>query len=250
MLVGTVVIGLAHPHVCLHRHDAYVCHPRCHNRNGYSVQWSHMRVAGLTELSSLRVCVFLLSPQLAMGEWVHMFPEGICVQTGKLGTGVHKVSRPPARAAEIGCLKWGVGRLIAHSPDANSLVVLPLFHMGMHQLLPQHNTSDDNSVIHPTWVYSGNEVFVRAGKPIDFSDLLADYEREHGALRKLELSPDGKRLGNWGASSDAERELYARITRRVESALLELERQASEHVPRCKWARSAFVSSELGELIE
>jgi monolysocardiolipin acyltransferase len=185
-----------------------------------------------------------------MGEWVHIFPEGFCVQTGKLGTGVHKVSRSPERQADIGTLKWGVGKLIAHSADINSLVVVPIFHLGMHQLLPQHNTADDNSVIRPAWVHSGNEVFVSAGKPIDFTDLLADYEAHHGRLRKLELSPDGKRMTNWGPSSADERELYARITRRVEKVLLEMECEMNKYVSKCKWAKNAFVTSNAGKLPE
>lgn len=191
-----------------------------------------------------------IARKLAMGEWVHMFPEGVCVQTGKLGAGVHKVSRPAERISEVGTLKWGVGKLIAHSSDSSSLIVVPFYHMGMHQLFPQHNTPDDNSVIHPTWVYGGNDIFVRAGKPIDFSELLKEYEQEHGTLRKLALSTDGKRLTNWGPSSSAERELYARITRRVEEALLKLECESSAHVSECKWAKSALVTSNAGQLPE
>jgi hypothetical protein len=43
------------------------------------------------------------------------------------------------RRRELGRLKWGVGKLIAHAPVTP--VVIPLYHTGMQSVVPLHPIS-------------------------------------------------------------------------------------------------------------
>jgi len=52
--------------------------------------------------------------QMAAGRWVHIFPEARVVQTGTLATDA--ITRRDSKELEHkGMLKWGTGKLIAHS---------------------------------------------------------------------------------------------------------------------------------------
>ncbi|XP_011163950.1 tafazzin homolog isoform X1 [Solenopsis invicta] len=90
--------------------------------------------------------------RLALGEWVHVFPEG-------------KVNM----LKEEMRLKWGVGRLILESPVTP--IVIPICHLGMDEVLPNE----------PPYVLKvGKRVTMHYGEPIDFSGLL-DELRESKA---------------------------------------------------------------------
>jgi monolysocardiolipin acyltransferase len=47
--------------------------------------------------------------------------------------------RAGVRRRELGRLKWGVGKLIAHAPVTP--VVIPLYHTGMQSVVPLHPIS-------------------------------------------------------------------------------------------------------------
>ena len=70
---------------------------------------------------------------LAAGEWCHLFPEAGVFQRPTLG------GRRNGKEFEIGKLKWGVGKLIAHAP--NKIIVIPFFHTGMETVIPQDQTT-------------------------------------------------------------------------------------------------------------
>lgn len=55
--------------------------------------------------------------------------EGHCEQDGSLGGRAEGLGRE-----ELGRLKWGVGKMIAHAPVTP--IVIPLFHTGMAELIP------------------------------------------------------------------------------------------------------------------
>ncbi|XP_015438219.1 PREDICTED: tafazzin homolog [Dufourea novaeangliae] len=84
--------------------------------------------------------------KLASGDWVHVFPEG---KVNMLKENIR--------------LKWGVGRLILESPVTP--LVIPIYHLGMDQVLPNE----------PPYRLKGwNKVTLNYGDPIDFSELLND----------------------------------------------------------------------------
>ncbi|CAD6238663.1 GSCOCG00008508001-RA-CDS [Cotesia congregata] len=84
--------------------------------------------------------------KLAQGDWVHVFPEG-------------KVNM----FKEYIRLKWGVGRLILESPVTP--IVVPIYHVGMDQVLPNEP---------PYIIKLFKKVTIKYGEPIDFSKLLAE----------------------------------------------------------------------------
>ncbi|XP_076171060.1 tafazzin, phospholipid-lysophospholipid transacylase [Ptiloglossa arizonensis] len=82
--------------------------------------------------------------KLASGEWIHVFPEG-------------KVNM----LKENMRMKWGVGRLIMESPVPP--VVIPIYHLGMDQILPNEP---------PYRLQIRKKVTMNYGEPIDFSELI------------------------------------------------------------------------------
>lgn len=164
--------------------------------------------------------------------------EGHCEQDGSLG------GRAPGPGRDKhGRLKWGVGKMIAHAPVTP--VVIPFFHTGMANVVPINPFTRKIMHVVPR---TGETVTARAGAAIAFDDLLEEYEKSHGPLRKLALPAPGDSggLGGGGGggssavtvlptgpegdaiwrSSREERQLYSKIARRVEEALLELEAEA------------------------
>ncbi|XP_054012555.1 tafazzin isoform X1 [Hylaeus anthracinus] len=84
--------------------------------------------------------------KLASGDWVHVFPEG-------------KVNM----LKENMRLKWGVGRLILESPVPP--LVIPIYHLGMDQVLPNEP---------PYILRLRKKVTMNYGEPIDFSELVQE----------------------------------------------------------------------------
>ncbi|RHY27636.1 hypothetical protein DYB25_007816 [Aphanomyces astaci] len=139
------------------------------------------------------------------GDWVHIFPEGKIVQGGGLG------GRDGPDAATIGRLKWGVGKLIARAEITP--VVLPIYHVGMDKVMPQTPDHKLKSIVPRL----GQRVHVLVGSPIYFDDLFKKYEAD----RRQGVQGDGF---TW-ESDAAEKKLYSAITRRIELALLALEKK-------------------------
>ena len=67
----------------------------------------------------------------AAGRWLHVFPEGGIWQNKYTLGGRFR----DGRDRKIGQLKWGIGKLIAHSPVIP--IVIPFYHYGMETILPQ-----------------------------------------------------------------------------------------------------------------
>lgn len=178
---------------------------------------------------------------VAIGEWIHIFPEAGIWQhaDGQLGGR----DNPGWR----GKLKWGVGKLIAHSPSTP--IVIPFFHMGMENILPQ-NPHTRKTISFVPKLFSN--VTVKFGEAIEVEDLIQEYERDHGPLPKYTASaamdsfnsflrshksqvstvPDYPKDGEyvkWWNSDMQQQILYHKITLRIESALSKL---AQEHVAK------------------
>jgi monolysocardiolipin acyltransferase len=161
-----------------------------------------------------------LARKVAQGGWIHLFPEGKIVQSGDLGSNYFG-TRSKERADDIGKLKWGVGKIIAHAPVAP--VVIPFHHIGMEGVVPQEITGECKDF----FPFGGNHARVRVGQQLCFDDIIADHETRHGALRKYSSNKKDSdrrsgRSSGWQSSAD-ELLLYSRITLRIEQALLQLE---------------------------
>lgn len=89
-----------------------------------------------------------LIERLKEGQWVHIFPEG-------------KVNMSLERMR----LKWGVGRLVYESPVCP--IVLPFYHIGMDDILPNRK---------PYIPRVGKLVTVVVGEPMDFKDLVSEMK--------------------------------------------------------------------------
>lgn len=74
----------------------------------------------------------------------------------------------------------------------------------------------------------GQNVSIRFGQKIDFTDLIEEHEKRHGPLWKYKGSVDEETdddLRQW-ISKPSDWELYSRITRRIEDALQEMNHEA------------------------
>ena len=118
----------------------------------------------------------------ANSDWVHVFPEGRVIQSGRLGRDDIS-TRTEEEARRIGRLKWGVGKLVAHSPSPP--IVTPWHHRGMAAVLPQNavwrddgrgGRYFDNKV--KSWVpRAGNRVTVEFGPDVQYQDLILAHEQ-------------------------------------------------------------------------
>lgn len=169
---------------------------------------------------------FDFSRHIAIGDWIHLFPEAGCYQLHTLGG---RFYFKPHEVREKGRLKWGVGKLIAHSPQKP--IVIPWHHTGMESVLRQDRITNDVIDMLPR---TGNYVTVRFGPEIDFSDLIEEYEAKVGhPIRKLsrrKQEDPSENFHDFFDSSALEYELYHKITSRLEEGLMALEKQAKKEV--------------------
>jgi len=153
---------------------------------------------------------------LGAGQWCHIFPEAGVWQNNELGgRRCDDNSLSPK-----GKFKWGAAKLIAHAPRRP--VVIPFVHRGIEVLLPQDPITRKTRM--KSKIIGGDElnVQIKFGDPIDFTDLIEAHEREHGTLwtykshmdSEEKMDSDGWRK-NW-QSSNAEKQLYHKITLRIE----------------------------------
>jgi len=98
----------------------------------------------------------------------------------------------------------------------------------MHRLAPQANTRESNALVAPLKPTFGQRIRVRVGEPVDISDLLADFEAQRGARRRLASVDATGTVVGWQGSTPEERALYSAIALRVQAALLELEADAKD----------------------
>jgi len=101
--------------------------------------------------------VTFLRERLQRGEWVHLFPEGrVNVQHERLR------------------LKWGVGRLVAE--PARCPLVLPFYHLGMDDVLPNRT---------PYIPRLGQKVTVLVGEPMELDGIMAVLRRRRASSREM-----------------------------------------------------------------
>lgn len=149
---------------------------------------------------------------------VHIFPEGRVIQSGMLGIDplatrtkeeMEVSHHPPpceiplencliclARAqGPKGRLKWGVGRLVAHS--LRCPVIIPMYHSGMDEVLPDRNVWVEDpetgkkryDVTPKSFVpRKGKTIEVQFGAVVMVKDLVDAHEERHGLLQKASFS--------------------------------------------------------------
>lgn len=95
--------------------------------------------------------VDLCIKKLAIGEWVHIFPEG-------------KVNMTKEHLR----FKWGVGRMIYEAPIVP--IIIPIWHLGMDDVLPNY----------PPYIFKfGKKITVNVGEPIDINDLVNELKSKN-----------------------------------------------------------------------
>jgi hypothetical protein len=126
-------------------------------------------------------------------------------------------------------LKWGIGKLIAHAPTKP--VVIPFFFMGTETIYPQDKVT---KALRNKLPIPGCNVDIRFGPEIDFSSLIAEHEKLYGSLWKVKPSVKHEQKNEDGSDVDfhtywdskpSDYILYAKIAKRVEEALVELNQQ-------------------------
>lgn len=150
--------------------------------------------------------------KVAQGEWCHIFPEGGVWQRDTLG------GRNNDKDENIGKLKWGVGKLIAHAPVTP--IVIPFFHIGMETVIPQNQeTRLTQGLPIPR---PGHNVTLRFGQQIHFNDLIDEHEKIYGKLWKYKHDDDSdnyiENKGMWLSKAE-DLILYHKITRRIQDSL-------------------------------
>lgn len=151
--------------------------------------------------------------QAVHGGWLHIFPEGGVYQNPELGGRVGK-SR-----SEIGSLKWGVAKLIAHCPVRP--IVIPYFHQGMEKVIPMEPVTRKIPSPIPKL---GETVHVVFGKELSFEDLISAHQKEFGKLWTYRNSID-ENTEYWN-SRPSDYILYHKIMTRIELALSELNEES------------------------
>ena len=113
-------------------------------------------------------------------------------------------------------------QVVAHCP--NEVIMFPVHHVGMEGINPQRSDGELRTHV----PQPGNEAVLRVGPPVEFGDIIEEWERENGKL--WNYSVEGSET--W-TSTAKERELYSKISRRIEGALEELQEEV-----RCSDSRS------------
>ena len=179
---------------------------------------------------------------VAAGEWCHVFPEGGIWQATQLGG-----RKDPVEVARIGKLKYGVGKLIAHSPVRPKVV--PFHFVGTENAYPQH---PETKALSNTLPRMGHKVTVRFGAQLHFDDLIAEHEQVYGPLWHYSASvvkdnatyskasacdggegdekADDADFHQYWDSKPTDLILYSKITARIESALNELNDASNQKI--------------------
>mmetsp|Transcript_20703 Transcript_20703/g.42249 ORF Transcript_20703/g.42249 Transcript_20703/m.42249 type:complete len:393 (+) Transcript_20703:127-1305(+) len=145
-------------------------------------------------------------------QWCHLMAEGRILQPWRFD---------PYDRPRLGRLRHGAAKLIACSPPSKT-IVLPIYHDGMHQILPETPPSnvtfrsesgavpENKSGRTERWVPQiGKRVDVFVGDPVDFADLVPANGLPFGAK--------------------VDETLIHAISDRLRLALLELEKRAADN---------------------
>lgn len=161
--------------------------------------------------------------KLKRGSWCHLYSEGRVIQNWRF-------SDPDLPV--LGPFKHGVGKIIAHSYP-NVPIVLPMYHKGMDQVIPE-KVLDDGRVtsahqsmrrLRPSTPVSlmpqtGNTIECFIGEPIDLTEDVRKF---------VEAYPS--KLTDWRSTLES-LQLYEHLTNKIREAVLQLEAEAYQRKSR------------------
>lgn len=109
-----------------------------------------------------------------------------------------------------------------------SPIVIPFYHLGLEDTLPQDPTTKELIPPYPRW---GHRTSLVMGKEIKFDDLIEEHEQKYGKLWKYsgsETSSDYHEIRSKWTSSEEDKILYSKICLRIENEIQSLRKEAME----------------------
>ena len=145
------------------------------------------------------------------GEWCHVFPEGKVWQNWRF----------PPGTPQLGELKMGVGKLIAHSRIQPTII--PIYHRGTDSIIPEKIPKEDGKAKRrhrpqppkSLWPCIGKKVRMYVGQPFSLEAKVEEFKKKYPGM-----------LDNWRSTPESIA-LYAELTRDVEVEMLKLEAEAN-----------------------
>ena len=150
--------------------------------------------------------------KLDSGSWCHIFAEGRVWQSWRFDR----------NQTNVGKFKFGVGKLVAHCKE--SPIVVPVYHRGMDQIVPEKRLTGKARIKRPSVPYTvvpktGKKVFMHIGQPLDFTQELNDFNSKYPGM-----------LDQWGSTAES-LELYQSIANRIREAVVALEAVSFDRDP-------------------
>jgi 1-acyl-sn-glycerol-3-phosphate acyltransferase len=162
--------------------------------------------------------------KLNVGDWVHIFPEGRIWQDNSspsrdfMGCLFSPSGRLAPPLTKLGPLKWGTAKIIADAEECP--VIIPIYHFGMEEILPQNKL---NKVI--SWIpRTGCHIFIKVGDPIKVDDLIQTYKEKMAMAEKIARENGTYNTQEWTKYKlSEENQLHVKLTSKLQLALLKLE---------------------------
>eukprot|EP00808_Paulinella_micropora_P015722 g80381.t1 len=144
---------------------------RCFHRPAMAWMSRHGKICPIVRGEGLdQFGIRFLLEQLAQGKWALILPEGTRSVDG----------------LRLGTMKPGVGKLVTSARDGTgrSPIVLPVYHRGMHHVLPKGQKLPG----------AGHKVGILVGQPMSFDVLLEEHARR-GTAKELVFQEVADRIG-------------------------------------------------------
>ncbi len=148
---------------------------------------------------------------LYRGSWCHLFPEGRIWQRWRFDVDEE----------HLGPFKIGVGRLLAHSRAGRDPIILPMYHTGMDEVVPEKRLkrgSKRASRVLSKVPGVGKSIHVYFGEPFSVRTIVQSFREENPGV-----------LDDLDNHSKEVMQLYSDIAEAVRERVGELERKACSH---------------------
>ena len=148
------------------------------------------------------------------GAWCHIFPEGRIWQDWRFEEGEPK----------LGPFMAGVGKVIAHCREGREPIIVPMYHKGMDQIVPEKVLEKKRggkrikkSSPRVNFPLTGKRVEVWFGEPFDLKDVVQRFRDEKENKGALDF---------WDTNSLEALTLYQEIANELRVRMIELESTA------------------------